>query len=96
MMSNSGIMYPKESLILNISLLLVTFSINIVYWDATSPILISKMMAQVGFNLFEDSKRFKDEASSFNNLIVIEKKSEQLNQFVTRLLPRHVPYPYPY
>ena len=79
MMSNSGIMYPKGSLALNLALLLITFTINIVYWDSSSSILISKMIAQVGFNLFEDSSRFWDEASSFNNLIVIEKKSEQLN-----------------
>jgi hypothetical protein len=89
----SGLFYFKEVLIFNVVASLTTLISLILFrveaWFYKIVMLISMSL----FNLLDIYMSFSREVNNINNLIVIEKKSLQLSQFVDRLLPKHVKKP---
>jgi len=90
MVTATGIFHFWEAIGINLLIFLTVLSQNLIFYDNNSVIYIVKWMVQCIFNMIEDYKQYNDEIESFNKLIMIEQKNDELNQFVNRLLPKHV------
>lgn len=87
----SGVFYPLESIIVN-----VTYMISLVVTYLILDLRVHLIMDMFeyfivfGFNISETIRSYKFEADSYCEALVSNKTSIQYINFVSRLLPKHV------
>lgn len=86
----TGIYYFSEALLYN-CVMIATSIITIAFNSTDNWVYHTFSLLAIGcFNLGDSYVSFIRDLSSIKNLILIEKKSLLLSQFVDRLLPKHV------
>ena len=86
----SGLYFLAEAIVLNLIYFIVLATTCYLYGDQSKYYIIYGFLVVVVFNIIDSQQHSDKEYTSFQDLIVIDRKGTHLAEFVDRLLPKHV------
>jgi hypothetical protein len=86
----TGLFSIAECFIINLILGPVMITIMVVHQRSQNLTQIYNLVVIILFNLIDSKLHGSKEIDSFNNIMMVDQKFNQISEFVDRLLPKHV------